>query len=75
MLEKNIWNSWVLKSKPNGTMKRKNIDRILITTIIFCTLLIIGILGYVFIHKEPDLPKEVFVLPYVDKGDIEIKPV
>lgn len=64
-------------------MKRKNIERILITTIIFCALLIIGILGYVFIHKEPDLPKEVepdlpkevFVLPYVDKGDIEIKPV
>ena len=56
-------------------MRRKNIERILITTIIFCALLIIGILGYVFIHKEPDLPKEVFVLPYVDKGDIEIKPV
>ena len=62
-------------------MKRKNIESILITTIIFCALLIIGILGYVFIHKEldlpkevePDLPKEVFVLPYVDKGDIEIK--
>lgn len=56
-------------------MRRKNIERILITTIIFCALLIIGILGYVFIHKEPDLPKEVFVLPYVDKGDIEIKPI
>lgn len=54
-------------------MKRKIIEIILISTIIFCALLIIGILGYVFKNKEPNFPDNVLILPYRDKSEIKVE--
>lgn len=54
-------------------MKRKIIEIILISTIIFCALLIIGILGYVFKNKEQNFPDNVLILPYRDKSEIKVE--
>ena len=54
-------------------MKRKIIEIILISTIVFCALLIIGILVFVFERKEPDLPNNALILPYTDKSEIKVE--